>query len=135
MSDYEAFFQAMYLLYNKWYCFQLQTLLTSFSGPPIMLSGGRFFGLHRPFLLTVSIQKSVKLHNGIKISEAAFIFLFCFGLLSQVFMIFAQKYLVCIHHNTVGDHKSSNGSISFSKYVNLAQISYCVSPFLYVLYL
>ena len=43
-----------YFVKKKKYCFQLQTLLTSFSGPPIMLSGGRFFGLHRPFLLTVS---------------------------------------------------------------------------------
>jgi hypothetical protein len=28
-------------------------LSSSFSGPPIMLTGGKFFGLHRPFLLTV----------------------------------------------------------------------------------
>lgn len=32
---------------------QVQTLLTSLSGTPIMLTGGKFFALHRPFLLTI----------------------------------------------------------------------------------
>ena len=31
----------------------VQTLLTSFSGPPIMLTGARLFGIHRPFILTI----------------------------------------------------------------------------------
>merc|ERR1712126_740316 len=31
----------------------VQTLLTSFSGPPIMLTGGKLFGIHRPFILTI----------------------------------------------------------------------------------